>query len=322
MVLAQVELMVEPVNRTDTWPGLELRHLAALAAVDRAGSFGRAATELGYTQSAVSQQIAGLERIVGVKLLERPGSARRATPTEAGRTLLRHAVAITARLAAARADIAALRAGESGSLRVGTYQSIGARLLPAVMRRFLEDWPAVEIGLTEPATDAEFATLLENGELDLALCSLPLPDGPFDAVELMNDPYILLVPAAGRFEGRDTLSLGELDTTPIVGCSATGVKLENALRATGHTLEFAFRSDNNGTLQGLVAAGFGIALVPLLAVGPGDAHVRIVQLEELVPPRRLAVAWHRDRHRSAAARAFVDVAREVSAELQRELVPA
>jgi len=312
--------MLEHPRQTDTWPGLELRHLVALDAVERTGSFGRAAAELGYTQSAVSQQIAGLERIVGAKLLERPGGARRATPTEAGRTLLRHAVAIGARLSAARADIAALRAGEAGSLRIGTYQSIGARLLHAVMRRFLEDWPAIEIGLTEPPTDAEFAQLLEHGELDLALCSLPLPDGPFEAVELMDDPYILLVPAAGRFAGRNSLSLGELDSTPIVGCSATGVKLENALRATGHKLEFAFRSDNNGTLQGLVAAGFGIALVPLLAVGPGDDHVRIVQLEEPVPPRRLAVAWHRDRHRSAAATAFVDLAREVSAELERELV--
>src|SRR5213080_4624492 len=110
----------------DRWLGIELRHLIALEAVSREGSFGRAATSLGYTQSAVSQQIATLERIVGERLLERPGGPRAVSLTEAGELLLRHAEAIVARLDAARADMASLRAGETGVLRVGTYQSVGA----------------------------------------------------------------------------------------------------------------------------------------------------------------------------------------------------
>jgi molybdate transport repressor ModE-like protein len=314
---------VRAINGTDTWPGLEFRHIVALDTVTRTGSFGRAAAELGYTQSAVSQQIATLERIVGEKLIERPGGARRASLTEAGAVLLRHVEAIVARLDAARADIAALHAGESGQLRIGTYQSIGARLLPAVMRRFVDDWAAVEIGLSEPHTDQELYSLLERGELDLAFCSLPLPDGPFDALELMSDPYILLVPAESELARRDRATIDDLGSVPIIGCAATGAKLHDALRACGYTLEFAFRSDNNGTLQGLVAAGFGIALVPLLAVTPGDdARVAVVSLEPPVPPRRIAVAWHRDRHRSPAARAFIDAACEVSAGLEQQLVPA
>ncbi|MDX6508743.1 MAG: hypothetical protein QOG81_495, partial [Gaiellaceae bacterium] len=91
----------------DRWLGVELRHLAALEAVSREGSFGRAATALGYTQSAVSQQIATLERIVGEKLIERPGGPKPVSLTEAGRLLLRHAEAIVARIAAAQADLTA-----------------------------------------------------------------------------------------------------------------------------------------------------------------------------------------------------------------------
>src|SRR6058998_2713149 len=105
----------------DSWLGLELRHLIALKAIAEEGTFGRAATSLGYTQSAVSQQIAMLERIVGQKLIDRPGGPRPVSLTEAGELLLRHADAIAARLQAAQADLAALAEGEGGVLRVGIY---------------------------------------------------------------------------------------------------------------------------------------------------------------------------------------------------------
>ena len=118
----------------DRWLGLELRHLLALKAVAEQGSFGRAARSLGYTQSAVSQQIATLERIVGMRLIERPGGPRPVSLTQAGTLLLRHADGISARLQAAHADLAALQAGDAGPLRVGTFQSVGARILPSGAR--------------------------------------------------------------------------------------------------------------------------------------------------------------------------------------------
>src|ERR671927_1816493 len=139
----------------DRWAGLELRHLLALDAVSREGSFGRAAQRLGYTQSAVSQQIAALERIVGERLVERPGGPRPVSLTEAGRILLGHAESIVARLQAAQADLAALASGESGSLHVGTFQSVGAKILPEVMRRFRTAWPNVEIELSESHLDSD-----------------------------------------------------------------------------------------------------------------------------------------------------------------------
>src|SRR4051812_42346481 len=141
------------IMEPDSWLGVELRHLAALQAVAEQGSFGRAAEKLGYTQSAVSQQIATLERIVGERLVERPGGPRPVTLTEAGRILLRHAESIVARLQAAQADIAALAQGEAGSLHVGTFQSVGVRVLPKVIRRFRTAWPDVQIELRESHSD-------------------------------------------------------------------------------------------------------------------------------------------------------------------------
>src|SRR5579859_5545649 len=191
---------------TDQWLGVEMRHFAAVEAVCRTGSFGRAARELGYTQSAVSQQIAQLERIVGQRLFDRPGGPRRVEPTEAGLLLLRHADAIVARLDAARADMAALAEGEAGTLRVGVFQSVGANLLPALVRRFRAQWPQVGVRVREENDSTELVRLLEHGELDLAFAELPLPDGPFEWAELFQDPYVLLVSAKSE--------LAKLDAAP------------------------------------------------------------------------------------------------------------
>jgi molybdate transport repressor ModE-like protein len=322
VLLEQVEVFMTTITQSDQWLGVEVRHFAALDAVAREGSFGRAADSLGYTQSAVSQQIATLEKIVGETLVERPGGPRAVSLTEAGKLLLRHAEAIVARLDAARADITALRAGEMGTLRIGTYQSVGARVLPGVMRRFLADWPGIEFGLSEPSTDPELYDLIESGEVDLAFCGLPVPDGPFETLELMSDPYVLLVPADSVLAQRKSASLDNLGDHALIGAStcASGTVVEDELRERGYEIDYSFRSDDNGTVQGLVGAGFGVALTPLLAVAPGDERVRAIRLVPKVPRRKIAVAWHRDRHRSPAARAFMEIAREVSADVERRLV--
>ena len=155
------------IMKPDGWLGVELRHLAALQAVAREGSFGGAAVALGYSQSAVSQQIAALERIVGERLVERPGGPRPVSLTDAGKLLLGHAEGIVARLEAAQADLAAYSEGSAGTLRVGTYQSVGARVLPRVMLEFAGAWPLVSIQLTESTDDAELLGLDERGELDV-----------------------------------------------------------------------------------------------------------------------------------------------------------
>jgi DNA-binding transcriptional LysR family regulator len=307
----------------DPWLGVEIRHLAALEAVAREGSFGRAAAALGYTQSAVSQQIQMLERIVGERLLERPGGPRAVSLTEAGTLLLRHAEAIVGRLRAAQADMAALGDGLAGALRVGTFQSVGAKVLPEVMRRFLDGWPLVELELTESPSDDDLLRLVERGELDLAFAMLPALEGPFETEVLLHDPYVLLVPADHDLAGSGRASLTELGELTLIAnraCRSTALA-EGELVQRGVTVEVAFRSDDNGTVQGLVGAGFGAALVPLLAVDPRDDRIRVLELEPEVPPRRIALAWHRDRHRSPASRAFAELARAVCAEVESSLAP-
>ena len=310
----------------DSWLGVELRHLAALEAVAREGTFGRAAQSLGYTQSAISQQIQTLERIVGQRLLERPGGPRAVSLTEAGVLLLRHAESIIARLHAAQADMAALAQGQTGALRVGTFQSVGAKVLPEVMRRFLDAWPRVELTLTESPSDDDLLRLVERGELDLAFTMLPSLEGPFETVELLRDPYVLVVPAGGDLGGLERASLADLGDLTLIAnraCRSTTLA-EGELVQRGIGVDVAFRSDDNGTVQGLVGAGFGAALVPLLTVNRSDERVSVLELEPEIPRRRIALAWHRDRHRSPAARAFADLAAEVCAEVEAalEAVPA
>ena len=170
----------------DRWLGLDLRHLVALKTIADEGSFGRAAEKLGYTQSAISQQIATLERIVGMRLIERPGGPRPISLTEAGAILLRHADAIQARLLAAKADMKALEAGDAGRLRIGTFQSVGTRILPTLLRRFSDAHPDVEVVLQESSDERELLDLVERGELDLTFWTLPVSAGPYESVELLR----------------------------------------------------------------------------------------------------------------------------------------
>jgi molybdate transport repressor ModE-like protein len=303
----------------DRWLGVELRHFLALEAVAREGSFGKAAAALGYTQSAVSQQIAALERIVGQRLVERPGGPKPVSLTEAGRLLLTHADAIAARVAAAQADLEALGKGEAGTLRVGVFQSVGQRILPELMRNYLRTWPEVEVTLTESADDEELLALVERGELDLTFADLPLVDGPFEWVELLRDPYVLVVaadsPLADRQKAPTLREIGELDLISHKHCR-TVKRLEPMF---GRPLDFVFRSDHNQTVQALVAAGVGSALVPQLTMDPEDISTVMIEMPKL-PPRVIALAWHRDRYRTPAARAFVDTAEEVTAALEPEAI--
>jgi DNA-binding transcriptional LysR family regulator len=300
--------------KANQWLGVELRHFAALEAVARTRSFGRAARELGYTQSAVSQQIAQLEKIVGQKLFDRPGGPRRVEPTEAGLLLLGHADAIVARLDAAKADMDALAEGAAGTLRVGIYQSVGARLLPALVRRFRKEWPLVGVRVREESDAADLLRLLEHGELDLTFAELPLPEGPFEWAEVLHDPYVLVVSADSELAVLDSAPpLREVAKLPLIGRRSTN-EPERHLAGRVPELDVVFRTDDNGTLQALVAEGLGSAIEPRLVVDPRDRRLRMLPFGSLIQPRTLVVAWHRDRYRSQAAEAFVDLAKELEVE--------
>ena len=298
--------------------GVEIRHLVALAAIARTGSFSRAASALGYAQSAVSQQIGTLERAVGHRLIERGRGPQPVSLTEAGTIVLRHADRVQARLGALRADLDALDAGELGTLRVGVFQSASSRLLPAVLARFRESWPRIEVQLHSEHDSRRTDQRVLAGELDLAFSVvIALPEA-IVATELLVDPYVALVPPTSRLADLHELDLAVLDGADLISQppnDSCNLLVDRALATAGATPRVVFRSDDNMTVQRLVGTGIGSAIVPLLTVerdtGP-TAAVMIPLAPGSAFERRIAMIWHRDRTRSAAARGFVDVAVEVA----------
>lgn len=305
--------MDDVITKRSLLAAVEMRHLAAFEAVVQTGSFRRAGAELGYSQSAISQQIAALERAAGLRLLERPGGRKAVTPTEAGQRLLRHARRASAAMRAAEADLHALAEGEAGTVRVGTFQSAGVRLLPGAMGRYVERWPEVEVRLVEASYDEELLGLLERGELDLAFV-LENDDPAFERVLVLSDPYVLLAPKNSDLaRSPRPIRPRELAALPLIGYRRWTEGAEAFLRSRGLEPEIVFRSDEGGIVQGLVGAGIGYAVVPLLGVA-SSPDVAVLEVAG-VPPRLITLAWHTDRTPTAAARAFVEIVTELGAEI-------
>lgn len=292
----------------------QLQHLLTLAAIAREGSFSAAADSLGYTQSAVSQHIRRLEQAMGHILVERPGGPRRVRLTPAGELLLGHAEAIRARLASARADLAALADGSAGVLRVGCYQSVGVRVLPRVLGAFRARWPLVGVELTEAEDDGELLRAIERGELDLSFVVYPMPPGPFGQAELIEDPYVAVMRADHPLAASaGPIRLRDLAGVPLVTYAHMREvhAIENRLARPELAGQVIFRSNDNGTILGLAAEGVGVAVISWLSVDPHRSDVRVRRLAG-VSPRVVGIAWHRDRYRIAAAEAFVRLAQQES----------
>ena len=302
----------------NNWASVELKHLRALAAVAETGTFWAASQELNSSLSTVSDHINELETLVGQRLVERSRGRRTVQLTEAGRLLLGHARAIESRVHAAEADLRAYAGGQAGTLRVGVYQSVENKILPEALRRFRAGWPNVDVQLTEDSQDESLVESVERGAVDLTFSIEPIADGPFTVRRLMRDPYVLLVPATSP--KRETrVSLSVLDGAPMVAYQHLRHQdlAEDFLRARGVRPKIVFRSNDNGTVQAMVASGLGVALAPLLTVDENDPRIRLQVTAEPVPPRVLVVVWHRDRYRPPSAHAFVDTAVAVAEEMER-----
>jgi molybdate transport repressor ModE-like protein len=290
-------------SRRPPWLGIELRHLAALSAIAREGSFRGAADSLGYVQSAVSQQLGQLEQLVGTRLVERRRGVAPVALTEAGHTLLSHFEEILGRFAAAQADIEALADGRAGRLRVGVFEAVAARLVPRALSRLRRVLPGVTVQMEESRRPFELAAAVEAGELDLAFGVTPLPPGPFEAREVLRDPYVLLAPAG--WDLPELPSATDIERMPLVGASADR-RAEEALEAHGVEARTIVRSGIDSAVHEMVGAGLGVAIVPRLAAGPPDAATVQIPLDHLVEPRRVVVFWHAERRHGCALEAFVD----------------
>jgi molybdate transport repressor ModE-like protein len=301
----------------DQWRGLEFRHLAALDAVANEGSFRRAAAALGYSHAAISQQIATLERLLGARLVERGRGRSDARLTPAGHVALGHARAITSRLTAARADVAA--AETNNLLRIGLFQTIGSRLLPTIIVRLRERETPVAVDVLERPTDAELLHGVTAGELDLSFITLPVPhlDPALLAVEIAREPYVLLVARHSPLAEAQQVQLKELRDQPLIVASAcrAGNAATAAVGQTLGELRIVFRSDDNPTIHALVAGGVGAALVPRLLVDDDDKRVAIVELHGAVPTRSIAVTWDRERTIAPLAREVAEIAAGICQEI-------
>lgn len=290
------------------WAGLELRHLLALDAVAEQGSFHRAAAHLGYSQSAISQQIAALERIVGQQLIERLGGSRPVRLTAAGAVLLEHGRALFGQVAAAYDDVGAAAQEQAGPLRVGAFQSVGTHVLPALLARLERSGSRLRIELTHAMSDDELLAALADGELDVTFAMLPLPEGPYEIADAFADPFVVLAGAGSELAARGgPVTIAELAGLPLVTAQRcrTLHRVEAQLRERGLAPRIVHRSDDNAVIRGLVAEGMGVALVPRLSAGEPDADVHVLPVADDLPPRRVVLAWRGD-GRAAARTAFVD----------------
>jgi DNA-binding transcriptional LysR family regulator len=303
------------------WHGIEVRHLAALQALAEEASFQRAARRLGYSQPAVSQQLAALERIVGTSLVNRPRVSQPLTLTEAGERLLVHAKAIQANFAMAEAELVAV--AEGGQLRVGAYQTIAAHLLPYVLREFARE-TKVGVVLTDTPGDEDLVTLLDHGDLDLAFVDLPLRvHRELETESLATDEYVLVLPSRSPLAVRgQPITLVDLEHLKLIGFTHSGStqRVIAHLRRQGVEPQFALRSDDNTVIQGFLAAGFGAALIPRLAADLLGGEFAVMRLESPLPPRVIGLAWTRDLSTCPPAALFLATTRRVVAQLWADRV--
>ncbi|WP_242643438.1 LysR family transcriptional regulator [Lentzea alba] len=280
---------------------LDLRHLATLDAVAVEGTFGRAADRLGYTQSAVSQQVAALEKSVGGAVFDRPGGPRPVRLTPLGEVVLAHGRELLARAAATEDAVERFKAGE-GRVDIGTFQSITNVVLPGVVRRLLDEHPAADIRLVEEETDNPSAE-----GLDLVFFDGPLR-GEVEQIKLMDDPY-LLVARRGQF-GAGPVPLDALDGAAMVAqppiCDQA--RVERVYADAGVAPLIVFRTADNRGVLSMVRAGMGIAVMPTLAldIPPGDL-LCTHELEPALSPREIYLAWQAGRTLSPLAGRVIEL---------------
>jgi molybdate transport repressor ModE-like protein len=288
--------------------------LRTMRAVAEAGSISGAARVLGTSQPAVSQQVRRLERRLGTALVERAGRSIRLT--EAGQVLARHGGSVAAAVDAAGEEIAALTGLRSGRVRLVSFPSSSATLVPSALALLRSRHPGVEVHLTEAEPPESLAELRE-GRCDVVVAFTYKASVDVEGLvtrPLLTDPLRLAVPAdhpaADRLDGEGLAALA--GDTWIAGCPRCRTHLLALCSAAGFTPEIAYATDDYVAVLGLVAAGLGVALVPGLVLDAVRRDgVRLVTLRP-EPVRRIKAVTTPDLARVPAVAAALD-ALEVAA---------
>jgi DNA-binding transcriptional LysR family regulator len=294
---------------------LDPRRLRVLREVAARGSFAAAAEALSFTQSAVSQQVATLEREAGTRLVER--GVRPVRLTDAGRALLAHAEAVLARLDEAEQELGEIARLRRGRLRLASFPTAIATLVPRAVALFNQRHPDVDLTVIDDHGQG-LIPRLARWELDLALIyeheALPEPDVELERTHLLDDPFDLVVPDGHPLAARASVALEELAGEIWIGGapdSAYGAIVLHSCQAAGFEPRLAFGSDDYNAVQAFVAVGLGIAILPHLAlifVRPGLHRVRLT-----VPPvRHITAARLAASYRSAATASMLSVLKETA----------
>src|SRR3954471_51550 len=317
---------------------LDVRRLRVLREVAARGSFSAAAESLSFTQSAVSQQVAALERESGAKLIERfPRGIRL---TDAGRALVDHADAILARLDDAEEELAAIAGLRGGRLRIATFQSAGATLVPRAVGEFHRRHPGVDVTVKQDDFGAERG--LTAGEVDVAIVmdfeDTPLAEPQLELVHLLDDPYDVVLPRDHELAGRAKIDVADLAeerwVVPTVGsgcregvvssCRLSGLAPPvgvGSCRRSGFAPRLAIESDENTQMQAFVAAGLGVAMFPRL--GLSTVHPGVVVKPTTGRPlrRRVWAPTLAGASRSPATEAMIEILRDAAAEFDATAAP-
>ena len=297
---------------------LHLGRLKVLSEVVSRGSFSAAAEALSYTQSAVSQAIARLEAETGTTLVVR--DRRGVRPTAAGATLVEHAESIFAQVEAAEADLAAVLGVRAGRLRVASFPSAGASLMPLAVAAFRTQHPNVALTLAEGEPE-EIAPRLRAGEFDLALLfEFPgvreRPGAGLRTVTLLEDPMHVALPADHPLAAKPALALSDMSNQDWVQTSAASPCARHVVRsclAAGFEPNVTFESDDYETVQGLVAAGVGVALIPRLALTRVHPGIVVRELAPRSPARKVVAATMSGPGVAPAAKTMIRVLSDVAA---------
>ena len=300
----------------------DARLLSVFREVATRGSFSDAATALSFTQPAISQQIARLERQLGTRLLTR--DARGVTLTPAGEILLRHAETVLAQLRAAESEVLAVTGVERPRLRVGAFPSAAASIMPPALAELRATHPEADVAM-RVVEDADAIDALRRGELDVAmvldseLMPLDLPAG-IEAVPVLDDPLLIALPYSHRLAGRSAISLADLREEDWMVCGVGGTCVDSnvVLRAcdtAGFEPRITFETDDYSAIMGMVASGMGVALIPSLALVSAREDIAIRPMRDARPVRRVRAAVAVDRP-SALVDALLDVLRQAGRERQ------
>ncbi|KAA9152562.1 LysR family transcriptional regulator [Amycolatopsis acidicola] len=272
---------------------LDVRRLQVLRAVISSGSISQAARNLGYTPSALSQQLATLEREAGIELLERIGRGVR--PTPAGALLSGHAELVGAQLAKAETELADLKAGRTGRLAIRYFATAGAALVPPAVAAIRREFPRLllDLKLLEPV---DSVPEVETGKSDVSIIVWQgeWRSATVDLVHLLDDPYRVALPKAHPLARKRIVDLAELANEPWVGNEGTPGPCRDVLLgacgAAGFAPNFVLECEDYQTSQGFVAAGLGVSPVPVLGLGAPHPGVAIRRLRNPEPIRSIHAA--------------------------------